>query len=302
MSKLTGIFSALLTPFDEHDKIDRDSTARLVDFQVRQGVSGLYVGGSSGEAMLQSVAERAEYLKLVADANSGRLELIAHVGSIATRDALDLSETAHRLGYHAISAVTPYYYSFSRPEVMDHYHEVATTSPLPLIIYNFPAATAGFSLAELTALLAHPRIIGVKHTSTDMFALEKLRRHNPDALIYNGYDEMCLAGLATGAQGAIGTTYNFMGDLFVALATEVATGRLSEARRLQCMANVAIEALIECGVLPSSKIMLEIMGVKIGLSRKPFRRVNDEERKRLRLAIEPVLAWRAKRTTTARAS
>jgi N-acetylneuraminate lyase len=175
---------------------------------------------------------------------------------------------------------------------MAHYTEIADRSALPLIIYNFPAIAAPFTMSELGALLSHPNIVGIKHTSTDMFALERLRRHHPDAVIYNGYDEMCLAGLATGAQGAIGTTYNFMGDLFVDLAKHVASGELAEARRLQSMANVVIELLIEFGVMPSSKMLLDIMGVPVGVSRKPFRHVLPDERARLEKAVAPIVARR----------
>jgi N-acetylneuraminate lyase len=289
---LEGIFSALLTPFTDDETIDRDAIGPLVEFQARLGVAGVYVGGSSGEAMLQSLEERASYLADVASA-AGRLGLIAHVGTIATRDALALAEHAAKAGYRAISAIAPFYYDFSRPEVMVHHRSIAEAAALPLIVYNFPARTAGFTLAELVELLSHPNIIGIKHTSSDMFQLERIRRAVPDALVYNGYDEMCLAGIATGAQGAIGTTYNFMGDLFVALREAAMAGRIGEARRLQAMANDVIEVLIAVGVMPGSKALLGMMGVACGPSRRPFRTIGAAEHERLRKAIEPVLAWRA---------
>lgn len=296
---LSGIFAALLTPFDDNERVDHGATAALVEFQVRQGLQGLYVGGSSGEAMLQSQAERAEYLRTVAAANAGRLHLIAHVGTVATRDALELSEVAQAAGYEAISAVTPFYYPFSRTEVMAHYIAIADQAALPLIVYNFPAIAQAFSVSELGTLLQHPRIIGVKHTSTDLFALDRLRRHNPDALVYNGYDEMCLAGLCMGAQGAIGTTYNFMGDVFVEIARLVAASSLPEAQRLQRMANLVIEVLIECGVMPSSKALLDLMGVRAGPSRRPFRTLGADDRAKLAVAIRPVLDWRERRVPAA---
>ncbi len=180
-----------------------------------------------GEAMLQSLDERADYLSDVATAASGRLKLIAHVGTIATRMALTLSQHAAKSGYQAISAIPP----------------SITTSPgrshgaLPgagryfgpaSIVYNFPARTSGFTLPELGELLSHPNIIGIKHTSSDMFQLERIRDAAPDAIVYNGYDEMCLAGFAMVHSGAIGTTYNFMGDLFVVLRACVAAGRIEE--------------------------------------------------------------------------
>lgn len=295
MTAMDGIFAALLTPFTAAEAIDRGATARLVEFQVRQGIDGLYVGGSSGEAMLQSREERAGYLAEVAAANQGRLKLIAHVGAIATADVLALAESAEKGGYGAISAIPPFYYEFSRPEVLAHYLEIAERSALPLIVYNFPARTSGFTMAELGELLTHERIIGVKHTSGDMFLLERIRRLYPQALVYNGYDEMCLAGLAMGAQGAIGTTYNYMGDLFMQLRKDVAAGRLDDARRLQAMANVLIEVLIEVGVLPGSKAVLEIMGVPMGASRRPFRKITAAEVARLEAAVAPILDWRQSR-------
>ncbi len=292
VKNLGGIHAALLTPFDKDDTIDWASTEALVNFTIKQGVHGLYVSGSSGEAMLQSIAERSDCLRHVAALAKGKLALIAQVGAVATRDVLTLSEIAHSSGYQAISAVTPYYYQFSRAEVLAHYQTIADNSALPLIIYNFPAITQAFSVAELSNLLQHPNIIGVKHTSTDLFALERLRRHCPDALIYNGYDEMFLGGLSMGASGAIGTTYNLMGDVFVAIASAYQQAHTAKALELQRMANVIIEALIEVGVIPGCKMALEMMGVPVGLARPPFRRLNNDDRKRLETALAPLLAWR----------
>ena len=289
---LGGIHAALLTPFDVHEAIDRKATEALVDFIISQGVHGLYVSGSSGEAMLQSVDERADNLQHVGDYAKGKLKLIAHVGAVATRDVLKLAEVARASGYQAISAVTPYYYQFSRAEVMAHYQTIADHADLPLIIYNFPAITQAFSVAELSRLLQHKNIIGVKHTSTDLFALERLRRHCPDALIYNGYDEMWLSGLSMGASGAIGTTYNLMGDVFVVIANLYQAGQTTQSLELQKMANVIIEALIDVGVIPGCKMALELMGVPVGLARAPFRRLNTDDRDRLGLALGPLLKWR----------
>lgn len=294
MMNLTGIFSALLTPFGPDEQVDRGATERLIAFQSKLGVRGLYVGGSSGEAMLQSRKDRAEYLALVAEIVNGEMPLIAHVGAIATSDTLALAERAARTGYQAISAIAPYYYGFSRGEVMEHFRTLAAGAELPLIIYNFPARVPGFSTTELQELLSHPNIIGLKNTSPDFFQMERIIRSYPNALIYNGADEMCLAGLAIGAKGAIGTTYNFMGDLYVAMCSAVERCDLLEARKLQTIANEIIEVILEVGVMPGSKALLEIMGVEVGISLPPFRRIDDHEKGRLALAARPLLEWRDK--------
>jgi N-acetylneuraminate lyase len=292
---LAGIFAALVTPFGEDDAIDQATTARLVEFQVRQGLAGFYVGGSSGEAMLQSMAERAEFLRLVVDINAGRLKLIAHVGAIATADVLRLAEVAHATGDAAIAAITPFYYHFSGAEITAHYLAIAEPAALPLFIYNFPAIAKGFTIDEFDKLLAHPKIVGVKHTSSDLFALERLTQRHPQAIIFNGYDEMCLAGLVTGGHGAIGTTCNFKGDLFVAIAARVAAGELAAARDQQRTANTVIETAIALGAIPATKAILELMGAPVGVARRPFRRLTSAELARLQRAIEPVIAWRERR-------
>jgi N-acetylneuraminate lyase len=293
MQPILGIITALLTPFDDQERIDETALSALIDFQVRQGVQGLYVSGSTGEAMLQSCAERAHGLKLVAQANAGRLHLIAHVGAVSTADVLHLSEQAATFGYEAISAIPPFYYPFAPDEVANHYREVARHSALPLIVYNFPAQTKGFSTAELIELLSTPGIVGIKHTSSDMFSLERILRHKPEAIIYNGYDEMCLAGLAMGAQGAIGTTYNFMGDLFVEMSKLVKAGKLDQARALQKLANDIIEQIIRFGVIPSSKAILEALGLRMGPARRPFRKLDANAKRSLSEALRPLLDWRA---------
>jgi len=295
MPALSGIHTALLTPIDAAGAIDPAATEQLVAFQVGLGIAGLYVGGSSGEAMTQSVAERAAYLRHVAHLADGQIRLIARVGAVATDDVLSLAAVAADAAYDAVSAITPFYYPFSRAEVMAHYTEVADSAALPLIIYNFPAITAGFALAELATLLDHRNIIGVKHTSTDIYLLERIRRRCPDALIYNGYDEMCLAGLVSGADGAIGTTYNFMGDVFVEIERLVRAQETQAALTLQVMANRVIDVLVEVGVMPGTKGLMDIMGVPMGHSRRPFRKLTTADRDWLAAAAQPILDWRAAR-------
>lgn len=278
---LGGIISALVTPFAADGRLALDVVPALVEHQLAQGIAGFYVGGSTGEAFLQSVEERAAFLEAVAKATAGRCRLVAHVGAVATADALPLGRAAAEAGYDAISAIPPFYYDFSRDELKAHYRALGGAVPLPLIVYNFGGRVGRLTNADLLELLDEPKVIGIKHTSQDLYLLERFKRHRPEAVIYNGFDEMCLAGLIMGADGAIGTTYNFMGDLFVRLAKAFAEGRIAEARALQVVANRVIDVLIEVGVFPGTKGILTLMGIDVGICREPFRALTDADRARL---------------------
>lgn len=278
---LGGILSALVTPFTADGGLALDAVPALVEHQLAQGIAGFYVGGSTGEAFLQNLDERAAFLAAVAKAAAGRCRLVAHVGAVATADALALGGAAAEAGYDAISAIPPFYYDFSRDELKAHYRALGAAVPLPLIVYNFGGRVGRLTNDDLLELLDEPKVVGVKHTSQDLYLLERFKRHRPEAVIYNGFDEMCLAGLIMGADGAIGTTYNFMGDLFVRLAKAFADGRIAEAQRLQIVANRVIDVLIEVGVFPGTKGMLALMGLDVGPCRAPFRALTDKDRARL---------------------
>jgi N-acetylneuraminate lyase len=281
-----GILSALITPYDAAGAVDMARLAELVPFQLSQGIDGFYVGGSTGEAFLQTVEERIGVLQAVARAASGRCQLIAHVGAIATQDSLRMGRAAAEAGYDAISAIPPFYYDFSRAELMAHYERLIAEVPLPLIVYNFGGKVGRLTAEDLLRLLDRPEVAGIKHTSQDLYLLERFKRHRPDAIIFNGYDEVCLAGLAMGADGAIGTTYNVMGHLFVALQEAFEAGGMAEALALQTRANRVIDVLIDVGVFPGVKGMLKLMGQDCGVCRPPFRTLEAADWEKLQACVE----------------
>lgn len=281
-----GILSALITPYDAAGAVDMARLAELVPFQLAQGIDGFYVGGSTGEAFLQTVEERIGVLQAVARATSGRCQLIAHVGAIATQDSLRMGRAAAEAGYDAISAIPPFYYDFSRAELMAHYERLIAEVPLPLIVYNFGGKVGRLTAEDLLRLLDRPQVAGIKHTSQDLYLLERFKRHRQDAIIFNGYDEVCLAGLAMGADGAIGTTYNVMGHLFVALQEAFEAGRMAEALALQTRANRVIDVLIDVGVFPGVKGMLKLMGQDCGVCRPPFRTLEAADGEKLRACVD----------------
>ena len=283
---LGGVFSALITPFKPDGSLDLGRLGPLAEFELAQGLHGFYVGGSTGEAFLQTAVERKAVLTAFAKAVNGRARLIAHVGAISTDEAIDIARAAADAGYDAVSAIPPFYYDFSAAEVLAHYRALAEATPLPLIVYNFPAKSARpLSTTDLLTLLAHPKIIGVKHTSQNLYQLERLKSAAPQAVIYNGYDEMFVGGMAMGADGAIGTTFNVMGRLFVRIFEALQAGDMARALALQSRANAVIDVLVEVGVFPGTKAILKILGLDCGPCRRPFAPLTPAQQARVEAIV-----------------
>ncbi len=286
ITKFKGIIPALLTPFDENDKLNEKELKMLIERNIKQGVSGFYVAGSTGEAFMLSTEERKEVMRIVAETVGGRVTLIAHVGCVSTAHSVELASYAAKLGYDAVSSVAPFYYKFGFEEIKKHYFAIADASGLPVIVYNFPAFSGvNITVEQLGELLSDERVIGLKHTSSDYFAMERLRKAFPDKVIYNGYDETFVCGLMMGCDGAIGSTFNFMADKFIAITKAFNAGNVIEAQRLQGEANDVLDVLIKVGVVAGEKEVLNQLGYGFGMPRAPFKPVTDADKKEIEKII-----------------
>ena len=273
--KMKGILPALLTAFGEGG-VDSAKQRALVERLADSGVHGLYVGGSSGEMVLMTEDERRFLLETVMEA-AGNLTVIAHVGSLTTEGSLELARHAESCGAHALSSVTPLYYRYGFREVKHYYERLAAETALPVVIYNIPALTGStLNTAQLMELLSIPNVGGMKFTASDFFQLERLRTAFPDKIFYNGSDEMLLSGLAAGADGGIGSTYNIQPKTILAVYDAFRRGDLPAAQAAQTRANAVIEVILRHGVLPSCKELLRLTGLDIGRCREPFLPVEEE--------------------------
>ncbi len=279
----SGIIVPSITPFTADDKLNFDIAEKLTKAQINAGSKGFYVGGSSGEGLLQSINERKDYLSCIADIAKGKL-LMAQVGTLSLRDALELSKHAADNQYHYISSTPPFYYSYTSDDVMQYYKELADASPLPLILYNIPTTTGqSMSIGQMEALMDHPNISGIKYTDTNMFPLQQIINSHPHGLYYNGPDEMLLAGLSLGATGGIGSTYNVLTSLWVELFQAFKQNNLEKAQKLQSQCNDYIRALLSISptVIPGIKASLHILGYDVGVCRKPLPTVSSDAIKKL---------------------
>lgn len=283
MKRIEGILPALVTPYASDGSINEQSLRKLIDRNLEKGVDGFYVGGSTAEAFLLSHAERRRVVEVVSEHLNGRGWLVVHVGSIRTDTAIDLARHAQAHRADAVSAIPPFYYRFTMDEVKRYYFDIADAVDVPLILYNFPAFS-GVNLDHTVAadLFDHKQVTGIKHTSLDLHQLERMKHSSPEMSIFNGHDEVFLPALAAGADGAIGSTYNFMAEKFVAIRARFAAGDVHAAQELQTEANSVIDVLKEVGVFNGIKYILALQGIETGQCRSPFLPLTESQRARIR--------------------
>ena len=276
--KFKGIFTALLTPFDANNKVNEKELEKLVKFNVEMGVKGFYVGGSTAEAFLLTTDERKQIMEVV-KACAPEHTLIAHVGSISEDEAIELGKHAKKLSYDVVSSVAPFYYKFSFEEIKNYYFRVAEASELPMLVYHFPAFSGvNMGIKEMSSFLSDDKFIGIKYTSNDFFTLEQCKANFPDKIVYNGFDEMFMAGLSMGADGGIGSTYNFMANKFVKIQELFRNNEIAEAQKIQKEANRIITILCKIGVMQAEKEVLNQLGIDFGHCRRPFGVPSEEEK------------------------
>ncbi|RXX31042.1 N-acetylneuraminate lyase [Klebsiella aerogenes] len=295
VSHLRGVMPALLTPFDAQQNIDRASLRRLVRFNIEQGVDGVYVGGSTGEAFVQSLSEREEVLEIVAEEAKGKITLIAHVGCVSTAESQQLAAAAKRYGFDAVSAVTPFYYPFSFEEHCDHYRAIIDSADgIPMVVYNIPALSGvKLTLEQINQLVTLPGVGALKQTSGDLYQMEQIRRAHPELVLYNGYDEIFASGLLAGADGGIGSTYNIMAWRYLGVVQALKEGDTAKAQQLQHECNKVIDLLVKVGVFRGLKTVLHYMDVlSVPLCRKPFAPVEDKFQAELKALAQQLMQER----------
>jgi N-acetylneuraminate lyase len=277
---LQGIIPALITPYGADGKISDSVTRKLVRHLISQGVSGFYLSGSTGEGFLQSIEERQSLLEIVMDEVKKEVPVIAHVGAMDTDTAVQLTKHAYSAGATAVSAVTPFYYKHGSEQIMRHYIDITEAADIPLIAYHFPDVTGSKQSASFYKELSQvDGVIGLKFTSTNVFEMQQIMDVcGEDFLMFNGPDEICLAGLTMGAIGAIGSTYNIMPAKFTELYNLFKQDDINGARAIQYEVNRVINELLKYDFIAFEREILRLQGFDVGAPRKPIQQLNDAQR------------------------
>ncbi|KAE9537709.1 N-acetylneuraminate lyase [Ursidibacter arcticus] len=281
MKNLKGIFSALLVSFNADGTINEKGLRQIIRHNIdKMKVDGLYVGGSTGENFMLSTEEKKEIFRIAKDEAKDQVALIAQVGSVNLKEAVELGKYATELGYDSLSAVTPFYYKFSFPEIKNFYETIIRETGSPMIVYSIPFLTGvNIGVAQFAELFQNPKIIGVKFTAGDFYLLERLRKAFPEHLIYAGFDEMMLPAAVLGVDGAIGSTFNVNGVRARQIFELAQQGKIKEAFEIQNVTNDLIEGILGNGLYQTIKGLLEEEGVQAGYCREPMTKELNAEQK-----------------------
>ena len=279
LKKYQGVIPAFYACYDEAGNISPEGVRALTRHLVGKGVNGLYVGGSSGECIYHSVAERKVVLENVMAEAKGKVVIIAHVACNNTADSCELAAHAESLGVDAIAAIPPIYFHLPEYGIAQYWNDISAAAPnTDFIIYNIPQL-AGVALTPslLAEMKKNPRVIGVKNSSMPVQDIQMWR--DAGVIVFNGPDEQYISGLAMGACAGIGGTYAVMPELFLKVYEHFQKGEMEPARQIQndicriiykmCSAHGNLYAVMK-GILAKN-------GVTCGSVRKPMPGLIDSD-------------------------
>ncbi len=281
---MKGIYSALLVPYDENGKIMENELRQIINYNIdKMHVDGLYVGGSTGENFLISTEEKKIIFKIAAEEALNKIHMIAQVGSLNLKEAIELGQYVTDLGYKCLSSVTPFYYKFSFTDIKSYYKKIIEETNNNMLVYSIPMLSGvNMSEGQIGDLFNMEKVIGIKYTSSDFFLLERIRKSFPNKLIFNGFDELLIFGSVLGVDGAIGSTYNVTAPRAKAIYVNTLAGNIEEARKLQHLQNDIISKLLDIGLFQGLKELLKLEGVNAGYCREPMPKYSEDQLRKIK--------------------
>ena len=272
-SQLSGVLTALATPFATDGQIDEKTLRRLVDRSIDGGVDGVVACGSTGEFAAMTGAERRQIVETVVDQAAGRVPVIAQTGAVSTREAIELSRHAEAAGASILMVVTPYYEPLTLDETLHYLRTVADAVDIPIMLYNLPGAT-GVNLApETVGQLAREveNIQYIKDTSADMAQAGQLIHRYGDVIsTFIGWDSLLLQAISEGAAGVMAGTANVMPAQLVSIHRALRAGDLARAQAEWARIYPLMDAIMSAPFIPAVKAALNAAGFPVGEPREPL--------------------------------
>lgn len=278
----TGAATAIVTPLTK-DGVDYEAFARLIEWQINEGIDAIVVAGTTGEGSTLTDEEHKEAIAFCVKQVAGRVPVIAGTGSNDTAYAIELTEFACRAGADALLLVTPYYNKATQRGLIESFRAIADRSTKPCILYNVPSRTGcNLTPASAAILAEHPNIVGIKEASGNISQIAELAALVGDKLdIYSGNDDQIVPILSLGGKGVISVLSNIMPKETSLMCKYFFDGDIAKSRELQLRLLPLVNALF-CEVNPiPAKAAVSAMGFGENYLRLPLTTMEPENEKKL---------------------
>ncbi|MCS7022505.1 MAG: dihydrodipicolinate synthase family protein [Gemmataceae bacterium] len=293
---IRGLIPAVLTPLTADGELHLAMVERQAEFLRAEGVTAVFVGGTTGEFSSLSIEERlALASRWLEVGRAYGLAVLVHVGANCLKDSQLLAVNAQRQGAIGIALLSPHYFKPATPaDLVACCRQVALAAPgTPFYFYHIPALTGvHFPLTEWIEQACEqiPHFAGVKFTHTDLLDFQLLLQAGQGRWrVFYGVDEQLLAAWVLGAQAAVGSSYNFATPLFRRILHSAEQGDLMTARQQQAQAARLIRRMLTMGYLAAAKELLRWRGLDLGPVRLPLRNLTAEQSAQFRHWIEQEL-------------
>ena len=286
----TGVITALVTPL-RGDALDEEALRRLVDEQIASGIDGLVPVGTTGESPTLTNEEHLRVIQIVVEATKKRVPVIAGTGSNSTRETIEMSAAARKVGADGLLLVTPYYNRPGQEHLYRHFKAVIEAVPLPSVLYNVPGRTACDLLPETIVRLAElPQVVGVKEATGSALrasqVLAQLGSKNEQVALLSGDDATAFPLFALGARGVISVVSNVAPKEMSAMWDAAAAGDWKKARELHYRLLPLGEGLfVEANPIPV-KTAMAMMGRIADEIRPPLYPLAPQHRDKLRAQLQ----------------
>jgi len=294
--RLQGIFTPLLVPLDERDRINEPELRRFVSWLIESGVHGLYPNGSTGEFTRFTPEERRRIVKVVSEECAGRVPILAGAAEANVKETLAACEAYAEMGVRAVAIVAPFYYRLTPESVYAYFAAIARDSPIDLTLYNIPMFASPIDVPTIRRLaLEFPRVIGIKDSSGDLASMMRMisavRPQRPDFTFLTGWEAVLVPMLMIGCDGGTHASSNVVPEITRRMFDLFRSGDFGAAMEWQFRILELFDAMLYPFEFPDGfRAAAEFRGFHFGRGRQPQTSAQRADRAALSAVLQCILA------------
>ncbi len=274
------LLTAMVTPFDSNLKVDRNKTEELVEHLISTGTTAVVVAGTTGESPTLTSQEKLDLFRHVVEIVNGRIPVIAGTGSNNTAASIELTQKAEEIGVDGIMLVVPYYNKPSQEGIYQHFKTIASSTKLPVMLYNIPGRSVINMAVDTVARLANDveNIVALKEANADLTQMAEIIDRTPENFsLYTGDDKMTIPCMAVGGDGVVSVASHIIGNEMTEMINLFLSGENQKASALHRKLLPIFEGIFITSNPSPIKAALALKGLEVGGVRLPLVECNEKE-------------------------